>query len=540
MFSFCRTHSAGSRGRQTVRVRRPNVLLITLDQFRADCLGAAGHPVVRTPNLDRLAAEGVRFTNHFSNCAPCAPARASLLTGLWQMNHRVTGNGAPLADDLPMLPRMLRDQGYDPTLFGYSDTALDPATLDDDDPRRTSYEQPMAGFREGVLLDDDISAWIDWLEELGYERPAEHRDIYEPADVPIPVGRGATWRPARYAAEHSESAFMTGKVLEWLDATAAAGETDGETDGDGPEPWCAHVSYLRPHPPYLAPAPYHDLFDPADVDEPVRHPTPGDEAAVHPFLAGALSVVPSPVDDLDQRQLRATYYGMITEVDAQLGRLLDGLDERGMTDDTIVVLTSDHGEQLGDHWLIEKLGFFDQSYRIPLIIRWPAGPVSPGRVVEQFTENVDVTPTLLELVDAPTPEFCDGASLRPFLVGDGAPDGWRDAVHLEFDFRDPTSDLIETVFGLRQDQCAISVLRDHRRKYVQFCAQWPPLLFDIEHDPGELHDLAGDPERMAELYDSARRLLATRMEHTDPRLANTRATPDGTVTRRDPPRPGPI
>ncbi len=530
MFSFLDS-SGGPPRRQTVPVRRPNILLITLDQFRADCLGVAGHPVVRTPNLDRLAAQGVRFTNHFSNCAPCAPARASLLTGLWQMNHRVTSNGAPLADHLPMLPRLLREHGYDPTLFGYSDTALDPATLAEDDPRRTSYEQPMPGFREGVLLDDDISAWIDWLEEQGYERPAAHRDIYEPADVPIPEGRGATWRPARYAAEHSESAFMTTKVLEWIDGTAAH-----------TAPWCAHVSYLRPHPPYLAPAPYHDMFDPADVDEPVRRSSPRDEAAAHPFLAGALSVVPSPLDDLDQRQLRATYYGMIAEVDAQLGRLLDGLDERGLTDDTLVVVTSDHGEQLGDHWLIEKLGFFDQSYRIPLIVRWPAAVTDPGRTVDAFTENVDLTPTLLDLVGAQTPEFCDGASLAPFLVDDepAPPDGWRDAVHLEFDFRDPTSDLIETVFGLRQDQCAISVLRDDRTKYVQFCADWPPLLYDLVDDPGELHDVAGDPERLPQLFDSARRLLALRMEHTDPRLANTRATPAGTVTRRDPPRPGPI
>jgi arylsulfatase A-like enzyme len=520
-------HGTGTR---TCSMRRPNLLLITLDQFRADCLGVAGHPLVRTPNLDRLAGEGVRFTHHFSNCAPCAPARASMLTGLWQMNHRVTGNGAPLADHLPMLPRLLREQGYDPTLFGYSDTALDPATLAADDPRRTSYEQPMPGFAPGLLLDDDIGPWIEWLAARGYDVPDEHRSIYEPADVPVPDDRGATWRPALYAAEHTESAFMTTTALEWL---GRPGRDD--------EPWCAHLSYLRPHPPYLAPAPYHDMFDPADVPSPVRRATPGDEAALHPFLTGALTVVPSPLDELDQRQLRATYYGMIAEVDAQVGRLLDGLDELGMRDDTVVVLTSDHGEQLGDHWLIEKLGFFDQSYRIPLIIRWPGMSGRPGRTVDAFTENVDVTPTLLDLAGAPPSTFCDGASLRPFLdedlEGDQAPEGWRDAVHVEFDFREPTSQLIEQVFGLRQDQCAISVLRDRTSKYVQFCGDLPPLLFDLEQDPGELVDLAGDPDRAPQLFDLARRLLTMRLEHTDPRLANTRATATGTVRRADPPRP---
>jgi arylsulfatase A-like enzyme len=511
-------------------MRRPNILLITLDQFRADCLGAAGHPLVRTPNLDRLAADGVRFSHHFANCAPCGPSRASLLTGLWQMNHRSTGNGSPLSDHLPMLPRLLREHGYDPTLFGYSDTTLDPSTLAPDDPRRASYEQPMPGFSSGLLLDDDIGPWIDWLAAAGYDVPDEHRRIYEPADVPVPPDRGATWRPAVYAAEHTESAFMTTTALAWLDEP-------GRTD----EPWCAHLSYLRPHPPYLAPAPYHDMFDPADVPDPVRHPSAADEAAVHPFVAGALTVVPSPADDLDQRQLRATYYGMIAEVDAQVGRLLDGLDERGLRDDTIVVLTSDHGEQLGDHWLIEKLGFFDQSYRIPLIIRWPGMGGRPGRVVDAFTENVDITPTLLDLVGAPPPEFCDGASLRPFLDGDleglQAPDGWRQAVHHEFDFREPTSTIIEEIFGIRQDQCAISVLRTRERKLVEFCAELPPLFFDLADDPGELVDLAGDPDRSAELLAHTRALLRLRMEHTDPRLANTRATALGTVQRADPPRP---
>ena len=515
---------------ERVLMSRPNVLLITLDQFRADCLGVAGHPLVRTPNLDRLAADGVRFTHHFANCAPCGPSRASLLTGLWQMNHRVTANGAPLADHLPMLPRMLRDHGYDPTLFGYSDTTLDPGTLDPGDPRRTSYEQPMSGFASGLLLDDDLGPWVDWLATLGYDTPDDHRLIYEPADVQIPVDRGATWRPAIYAAEHSESAFMTTSVLDWLDRP-------GRSD----ESWCAHVSYLRPHPPYLAPAPYHDMFDPADVPDPVRQGSPEAEAAVHPFLAGALTLVPSPSNDLDQRQLRATYYAMIAEVDAQVGRLLDGVDERGLRGDTIVVLTSDHGEQLGDHWLIEKLGFFEQSYRIPLIIRWPAMTGRPGRTVDAFTENVDITPTLLDLVGAPPSPFCDGASLRPFLdddrEGDDSPAHWRVAVHHEFDFRDPGSSIIENVFGLRQDQCAIAVLRDRHRAYVQFCGDLPPLYFDLDDDPGELVDLAGDPTRTAELLDATRALLRLRMEHTDPRLANTRATPSGTLQRADPPRP---
>jgi arylsulfatase A-like enzyme len=510
---------------------RPNVLLITLDQMRADCLGAAGHPLVRTPNLDRISAQGVRFASHFSNCAPCGPARASLLTGLWQMNHRVTGNGAPLADDLPMLPRLLREVGYRPTLFGYTDTTIDPRPLSPDDPRRSNWEEAMPGFDVEVMLDEQLGPWLEWLAARGEQVPGPGEDpelVYEPADVPIPEGRGASWPPTRYAAEHTESAFLTERALAWLELPERRSE-----------PWCAHISYLRPHPPYVAPAPYHDLFDPADVPDPVRHATAQDEAQLHPFVAAALLVTPSPADDLDQRQLQATYYGMIAEVDHQLGVLLDGLDRLGFAEDTLVVLAVDHGEQLGDHWFVEKLGFFDSSYRIPLILRWPAAGWSTGQVVDALTENVDVAPTILDLVGAPPPAFCDGASLRPLLeAGDGsAPAGWRDAVHWEYDYRDPTSDLVEQVLGVRQDQCSIAVLRGQHAKYVHFGGGLPPLYFDLDQDPSELVDRSADPDAAPRVLQMAQRLLSLRMEHIDPRLANTRVTPAGPVFRADPPRP---
>lgn len=512
------------------RQSRPNILLITLDQFRAECLSAAGHPVVQTPNLDRLAEQGVRFTNHYSNCAPCAPGRASLLTGLWQMNHRVTNNGAPLADNLPMLPRELRAAGYDPTLFGYTDTALDPATLQPSDPRRTSYEQPMDGFSVGVLLDDNIDPWIDWLADQGFAVPEENRKIYDPAEVPIPEGRGATWPPATYSAEQTESAFLTEAALAWM-----------EHPDRGPGPWCAHLSYLRPHPPYLAPSPYNDMFDPADMPQVVRHPSLQQEAEQHPFLAAALTIVPSPAEELDQRQLQATYYGMIAEVDHQVGVLLDGIEQLGFAENTIVILTSDHGEQLGDHWFLEKLGFFDQSYRIPLIIRAPGHIEEPGRVVESFTENVDIVPTLLELIGATPPDFGDGASLKPFLeqasLPSSGPENWRTAVHYEFDFREPNSTIIESIFGIRQDQCALSVIRDHEAKYVHFAGGLPPLFYDLSSDPAELHNRAEDPALASRILSYAQRLLSMQLEHTDPRLANTRATGFGTIHRADPPRP---
>jgi arylsulfatase A-like enzyme len=379
---------------------------------------------------------------------------------------------------------------------------------------------------------------LEWLAAEGFDVPPadQYFSIYDRAAVDVPDGRGETWPPPIYDAEHTESAFLTRQALEWLERTIS---TEGSA-ADG-RPWCAHLSYLRPHPPWIVPAPYNDMFDPADVPAPVRQPDPQAEGAVHPFLAAALAVVPSPPARLDQDQLRATYYGMIAEVDHQLGVLLDGLDALGQRDDTLVIVTSDHGEQLGDHWLVEKLGFFDQSYRIPLLVRWPGMAGRPGRVVDAFTENVDVVPTILDLCGAEPPAFCDGASLRPFLDGDlsgtEAPERWRDAVHLEYDFRMPTSHVIEELIGIRQDQCSISVIRDRAGKYVQFGGGLPSLFFDLDDDPGELRDVAGAADRAPQLLDYAQRLLRMHIEHTDPRLANHRATPAGPVFRADPPRP---
>ena len=171
---------------------RVNVLFVTLDEFRADCLSAAGHPVVATPTLDRLAAEGVRFASHYSQAAPCAPGRASLYTGMYQMNHRVVANGAPLEDRFDNVARLARRAGYAPALFGYTDQGVDPAIVPHpSDPRLDTYEGVLPGFDPVLLLDGRFTGWLAWLEELGYGAmgaPAARCG-------PSPTGRPSTVRP---------------------------------------------------------------------------------------------------------------------------------------------------------------------------------------------------------------------------------------------------------------------------------------------------------------------------------------------------------
>lgn len=484
----------------------PNVLLVTIDQWRGDSLSCAGHPSARTPNIDRLAARGVRFERHYAQATPCGPSRASMLTGTYLHTHRVVDNGTPLDRRLTNLALELRAAGWDPTLFGYTDTTVDPRTVSDpDDWRLRTYEGTLPGFTVEVRLPEAADAWVEWLAAHGYDVTGGVELLYRQLHLPEASGRGATWAPVGYRSEHTEAAFLVERFSHW--------HRRQPTD----RPWFAHVTFLRPHPPYVAPAPWHDLIDPDTVPMPVRHETPEREGREHPLVAGALleDRIRAPERDLDLRQLRATYWGMLAEVDEKLGHLLDIAG-----DNTLVVLTADHGDQLGDHWMIEKLGYFESSYHIPLVI---AGPeVVEGRIVDHFTESVDLMPTILAALDIPIPSQCQGADLWDFLRGED-PGVWRDAAHWEWDFRGAAA-----LGGLPGDLRAhnLAVRRDLTSKYVHF-AGLPPAFYDLVEDPGELHNRATVPTEQERVLDAAQRLLSWRMSSDDDTLANLHVTPDG-------------
>ena len=323
-----------------------------------------------------------------------------------------------------------------------------------------------------------------------------------------------------YPAEDSETAFLTERFTDWL--------------GDRPaeEPWFAHLTYVRPHPPFFAPAPWHDLVDPADVPLPARLGSADEEAAIHLVIAGALmmGLFTAPESERDVRQLRATYLGMLAEVDHHIGQVMDRLDELGMTDDTVIVLTADHGEQLGDHWLIEKLGYHESSYHIPLIISGPTVDAGvQGTTVDEFTENIDLMPTILRTVGADVPKQCQGADLSPFLGGE-TPTGWRSAVFFEWDFRSVGSTDLEDMTGLTMAQCNLAVIRDRHGKYVSFGGM-PPLFFDLDEDPHEFQNLADDPAHAVRVLDYAQRLMSWRQSTDDETLASTLVTPFGVLSR---------
>jgi len=456
-----------------------NVLFITLDQFRADSYGAGGHPLVTTPTLDRLAREGVRLARHYSQAAPCSPGRAALYTGTYQMNNRVVANGSPLEDRFDNIARMARRAGYVPTLFGYTDQGLDPRQAEGfDDPRLDSYDGILPGFAVGHYLPESQVTWVEHLRDLGY-------------DVPLgwaPALRGESDRPA----EHSLTGFLTEKFLEWL--------------GVQDEGWFAHLSFLRPHPPYAAAGEFSRLYDPADVELPLE-PVPASERHLLHEIALGISASAAPREEETMRHLRAQYYGMISEVDSHLGRIIERLEERGEYDDTLIVVTSDHGDQLGDHGLIDKLGFFPQSYNILGLWRDPRAPHA-GRVVTHFTENVDIAPTLAGALGLDVPAQFDGRVLTPLFEGHDVE--WRTSAHYEWDWRGYVIADHDTPWpfdrSLSRQNLAVTVNDD--TSYVQF-GDGSFLCFDLAADP-TWRTTCTDSSR---ILAAAQEMLVWRQEH---------------------------
>ena len=466
---------------------KPNVLLITLDQFRGDCLSSAGHKVVRTPNLDELARNGVRLANHFSQSAPCSPGRASLYTGTYQMNHRVVANGTPLDDRFDNVARMALRAGYEPTIFGYTDQGVDPrTTTSNGDPRLSTYQEVLPGFNRILNLSEPYPPWLEHLKQNGFDLKGEYNEALRT-------------EPDRHE-DLSISTFLTNEFFSWLNKQ------------DTKKPWFTHLSYLRPHPPYAAAGKWSKQYSPADVDLPIaasetRHPL--HEATMN------LEGTAAPKTESGLREMRAQYYGMIGEVDHHMGRVFAKLRERGEWQNTLIIITADHGEQLGDHGLKEKLGFFDASYHIIGIVRDPNSPQSHGATITEFTENVDIMPTIAEAIGVPVPLQCDGLPLTDFLRGK-KPTRWRTGATYEYDWRHIYIDDSDNGAANnwprdgRLERQHLTVRRTRDAAYVQFGdGSW--LAFDLALDP-TWRTTFDDPQRVLPL---AQEMLLWRSHHTE-------------------------
>lgn len=467
----------------------------------------------RTPALDRLAGDAVLFRHHYCQATPCGPSRAALLTGTYAFNNRSIQNGTPLDARHKTVAQLARRAGYRPLLFGYSDTSIDPRTVPAGDARLSTYEGVAPGFEPGCLLLEDGGPWLDHLADRGLGRLSVD-EVYD-----TPLGE-----PARYAAQDSETAFLTDRFLDFLDHRHA-------------EPWLAHLSYIKPHPPWVAAAPYHAMHERAAIPKARRQPGIDLEAARHPYLAALLERPfsgwmgrafgrPADLDDAVVAELRRVYLGLVSEVDQEIGRVLDRLAATGALDETLIIVTSDHGEMLGDGWQLGKTGFRPQAFHVPLIIRHP-GRQRAGHVARAFTEHVDLMPTILGAIGIEVPRQCDGRDLAPLLRGE-VPADWRDAAVYEHDFRDLETGWHREALGLADDDCGIAVRRTKDRLYAQF-AGLPSLCWAID-EAGGITEIDDPATRLAE----AEALMAHRMRHAERRLTGCLLTPDGVLGGYDP------
>jgi arylsulfatase A-like enzyme len=275
----------------------------------------------------------------------------------------------------------------------------------------------------------------------------------------------------------------------------------------GDQPWVLHLSYIKPHWPYVAPAPYHQMYGAAEVLPVQRHPTERENAS--PVLRGFQSYGPSQSFQSDEvrETVIPTYMGLISQIDDQIGVLMDFMRTSGRDKDTMIVFTSDHGDYLGDHWLGEKELFHDCITRVPLIVVDPRASAdnTRGTVCADLVEAIDLVPTFLDALDLPQPrEWLEGTSLLPIVEGLPGAKG-RDRVYCEntFAFRDQ----VRLPVGASVDHCNMVMVRDQLWKFV-YIDGLPPLLYDLQNDPQEFHDLGHSPAHAAVREEMQHHLLA--------------------------------
>lgn len=473
------------QGRSTLNAR--NVLFIMCDQLRADHLSAYGHPHLHTPHIDRLAAMGTMFTGCYAQAAVCGPSRMSFYTGRYVASHGATWNFVPLRVGEPTLGDHLQALSIRTAVVGKTHAAPDVHGLSrlgllGSVQARLAAE---AGFEpyarhDGVVAldgsDDTCTAYQARLRAAGYAGRNPWHDFANSglhADGTLASGWDLRHAglPARVDESDSETAWATARAMDFIDAQGTA-------------PWCLHLSYIKPHWPYIAPAPYHALFGGDDCLPAQRAEHERDDP--HPVYR-AFREHPEGIAfsrDEVRNTVMPTYMGLVKQIDDHVGRLLDFLQQRGRLSDTVIVFTSDHGDLLGDHWLGEKELFFEPSVRVPLIVVDPSPAAARARRCDDLVEAIDVVPTILEALGTTLPEhWLEGRSLRTCLHGGVAPR--RDAVFSELD--------LAFCDGGRYAGRAVMV-RTRDWKLVHYDGL-PAQLYDLHNDPGELEDRAGDPAR---------------------------------------------
>ena len=438
---------------------RPNILLVVTDQQRRDTIGAYGSSVVQTPATDALAGQGMAFDCAFTPCGLCSPVRSSLLSGVYPHTHQVLTNVAlhpvrnQLSPDQDVLYSGLKSAGYRIGSIGkwHVNHHIDPTGF---------------GADRYVSLAD----YASYRRELGIPFPPESNNYVTPVSPvdPVPV-------------EHCRPAFLADRTIDTIDTFSAGSD----------RPFFVRLDFHGPHAPTVTPEPYASMYDPASIepwsnfDDPLDGKPAVQRIKLRHWHTDTMSWS-------DWQPMVAGYYGEISLIDHQIGRVLAHLERAGLADNTMVIFTADHGDTMGAHHIWNKdYTMYDGIYRVPFIVRWP-GRVAPGsRSSEYIHHFLDLTPSLLEVAGAPVPDRLHGLSLLPLLSGERQ-ERLREAF-CEF-------------HGCHMGLYTCRMLQTDRYKYV-FNTNDIDELYDHETDPGELANLAEDPAHSETLADLRRRLV---------------------------------
>lgn len=463
------------------------------DQLRFDYLGCAGHPYLKTPNFDRLASKGVRFTQCYAQSTICGSSRMSTYTGRYVHSHGAAWNDFPLRVGEMTMGDHLRPLGMDCWLIGKTHMRADAAgmaRLGLSPDSVIGARQAECGFdvwsRDDGLwgegpagfYDERRSPYNEYLKSKGYPGDNPWLTFANAAEDDGKIASG--WfmehasKPANINEQDSETPWLTREAIRFIEQASGS--------------WCAHLSYIKPHWPYIVPAPYHDMYGPQHIQPIVR--SEDERKEPHPIFAAFMANHVSKAfcrDDVREKVIPA-YMGLVAQCDAELGRILDYLEETGRDKDTVIVITSDHGDYLGDHWLGEKDMFHDASVRIPLIVYDPApeADATRGTTCGALVESIDLLATFIEMAGGEVPaHIVEGRPLLPWLRGE-VPGDWRDFVVSEYNYAQAT---IRPRLGVSAKDARLFMIADHRWKFIHAEGGFRPILFDRESDPMELSDL---------------------------------------------------
>ena len=443
---------------------KPNILLLMTDQQRWDAMGCSGG-WVQTPHLDRIASEGVRFTNCVTTSPVCIPTRLSLATGLYPHNTGVWNNmGHTMSADTPTWMQAVHAAGYRTSLFGKTHLHPHQGDLRDREDLMHAYGLDDVNEIGGPRASARVKSYMtDMWEEKGlwdgYRADYSERFSNKPYIV----------RPSPLGLENYADVYVGQQAKQYIQ------------DYDRAEPWCCWVSFGGPHEPWDTPEPYASMYDPNAMPPPVQRPETGDRPLGN--LDRKMRQMNPKFEEGEVGRLRADYAGNITLIDDQIGEILEVIHARGDLENTVIVHSSDHGEMNGDYGLIYKSNFLNGAVRVPLIVRTPETLRNHTSEItcDSPIEWIDIGPTLVEFAGGEMQHRQFGKSLCPVLND-------TNTTHREYAISELSGEIM-----LLNQEWKIALNQDGE------CY----LLFDVQNDPDEINNLAGLPE-MKELETALR------------------------------------